>query len=73
MKLFILISLLASLTYAHTHHIGKVWVCPSFSLTNIKLIGSEGMVRVYQNDKPMSKSLYIVSCRKPEGYCLKRR
>ena len=69
MKL-LLLTLISTMLLAHSTNIPKVWVSKGFVLHNILIVSDELKTEMFYNGKRMDDRYIVVSCRKPEGFCL---
>lgn len=69
MKL-LLLTLISTLLLAHSTNIQKVWVSKGFVLHNVLIVSDELKTEMFYNGKRIDDRYIVVSCRKPEGFCL---
>lgn len=68
MKLLLLT--LSTILLAHSTNIPKVWVSKDFVLHNVLIVSDGLKTEMFYNSKKIDDRYIIVSCRKPEGFCL---
>ena len=69
MKL-LLLTLISTLLLAHSTNIPRVWVSKGFVLHNVLIVSDDLKTEMFYNGKRMDDRYIVVSCRKPEGFCL---
>jgi hypothetical protein len=65
--------LTSTICFATTHNFNKVFVSKDMTLQNVKMVCENNETTLYHGGKKMDERYSVVSCRKPEGYCLIER